>query len=67
MTPSLVRTVTTGANGTRIYQVGNEYYAIDGEIDCRLPNAATEIKSRAWKTGKLLNTFEAAIRKDKGL
>ena len=49
MTPSLVRTVTTGANGTRIYQIGNKYYAVDGEIDCRLPDATAEIKSRAWK------------------
>ena len=67
MTPSLVRTVTTGANGTRIYQIGNKYYAVDGEIDCRLPDATAEIKSRAWKNGNDLNNLVDKVHKDLGL
>lgn len=61
--PTLYRQIT---NGTRIYLLNNMFYTIDGEVDCRLENAAYEILTKSYAKHKTLEAALAAAKKRSG-
>lgn len=66
-TPTKMETITSGTNGTSIYEVGGRYYALDGQIDCSQPNAGNEVKDRAWRWDRNLEDLRKSVRYALGL
>ncbi|HMN14645.1 MAG TPA: hypothetical protein PKD55_20185, partial [Bellilinea sp.] len=56
--PGLVKQITAGKNGTRVYYWKGKYYCVDGEFDCRRPGE--ELPAQAWGSFRSLEAAEQA-------
>jgi hypothetical protein len=65
-TPTLIKQVLSGPNGTRIYEYVGRYYAVDGEIDCRDKNAGEELIAKAWANERNLKDLERKVNRATG-